>query len=216
MFELLADHRRRLCDQLDTIEPGQWDRPSLCAGWRVRDVLGHLVSVMDVPTWRFVVGTVGLNGFHRRADRFAREFGQREPAALVARYRELATSRRTPPFIGPIAPLADVVVHGLDLGRPLDLTPVHTDEVARLVLGRLSRGLPAFGPGRLVNGLRFEATDLDWAVGPGGEGRGDGEGQLVRGPAADLLLALTGRSAGAPALTGPGAEILRTRLREAR
>lgn len=204
LFALVVDERLRLCDQLDAVEPEVWDRPSLCAGWRVRDVLAHLVTLQDIPTRRFVIGTVGLKGFHRRADRFAREYGQRTPADLLARYRLLARSRRTPPVIGPIAPLTDIVVHDLDIARPLGLAPACSDQAVRTVLDALSRGLPGFTPRRLVRDLRFEATDRPWTGGPGD--------QLVSGPATDLVLALSRRPAGAEPLHGPGAATLRSRL----
>jgi uncharacterized protein (TIGR03083 family) len=28
---------------LHTLAPEDWDKPSLCAGWRVRDVVGHIL-----------------------------------------------------------------------------------------------------------------------------------------------------------------------------
>ena len=39
-----AGERTELADLLDTLTPEQWDAPSLCTGWRVRDVTAHLVE----------------------------------------------------------------------------------------------------------------------------------------------------------------------------
>ena len=59
-----------------------------------------------------------------------------------------------------------------------------------------------FTPRRRVAGLRFEATDLDWAR---------GTGPVVAGPAEALMLAITGRSVALTDLDGPGVPILRSR-----
>jgi hypothetical protein len=48
---------------------------------------------------------------------------------------------------------------------------------------------------RRLRGLRFVATDVDWAR---------GEGTEVQGGIAPLLLLLTGRNAGRAELSGPG------------
>lgn len=202
-FEELATNRTALCDQLQALSDEQWATPSLCAGWAVVDVLGHLVSVYDVPQWKFVAGTFGLSGFHRRVDRFAREYGRRGPHDLLGMYRGMAGLRKAPPFVGPIAPLTDVVVHALDMGKPLGLPPIQTDAAARAALGALSAGLLGFNSKKQVRGLRYEATDLDWSA---------GSGPLVRGETASLLLALAGRSAGFDGLDGEGAAHLQARF----
>ena len=63
----------------------------------------------------------------------------------------------------------------------------------------------AFGfvPKRRPAGLRFEASDLDWAW---------GSGPLVRGTAEAVLLALTGRTVVLAELDGDGVAVLRGRL----
>jgi uncharacterized protein (TIGR03083 family) len=194
-FATIRGLRLALCDQLEGLSDDQWNTPSLCDGWRVREVLGHLVSLQAVPTWKFVVGTFGMRGFDRRTDRFAREYGRRDPAELVSLYRDHADGRTAPPLIGPIAPLTDIVTHALDIQRPLGLPTTTDDDSMRLVLHAVCRGLPGFTPKRRVRDLRFEATDLDWSI---------GDGLTVRGPAADLLLAVLGRPVDDAALEGIG------------
>ena len=46
-----TDHRRLHDDEdadfrsyLHTLADDDWDRPSLCEGWRVRDVVGHILD----------------------------------------------------------------------------------------------------------------------------------------------------------------------------
>ncbi|MEV4580392.1 maleylpyruvate isomerase N-terminal domain-containing protein [Nonomuraea jabiensis] len=38
----MANERRELAAILDSLEPAQWDAPTLCAGWRVREVAAHM------------------------------------------------------------------------------------------------------------------------------------------------------------------------------
>ena len=41
-FDNIRRLRLALCDQLEPLTDDQWDTASLCEGWRVREVLGHL------------------------------------------------------------------------------------------------------------------------------------------------------------------------------
>jgi hypothetical protein len=42
------DERADLAALLATLSPRQWQAPTLCAGWRVRDVVAHVVSYDDL------------------------------------------------------------------------------------------------------------------------------------------------------------------------
>lgn len=203
MFDAITAQRLALAAQLGDLAPAQWDAASLCAGWRVRDVLGHLVSVLDLPRRRFLLGVFSLAGFNRRVDQLAREYGDKAPGNLLDIYVDKAPRRFAPPGLGPIAPLSDVMVHSLDIQQPLGLDPVHAAQPARAVLTALSRGIPGFTRRSLTRGLRFEASDLDWSA---------GEGALVRGGTSALLLAMANRRAGLDGLEGPGVGVLGERI----
>ena len=205
LFEAIGAYRSRLVDQLESLTDSQWRAPSLCDGWEVRHVVGHLVSVMTVPTWRFIVGSIGMSGFHRKVDRFAREFGEFDKSDLLARYRGLVVSRRAPARIGPMAPLMDVTVHSLDIGKPLGLPSILDARAARAVLTAMSEGFPVMAPKSRSKGLRLEANDLDWA---------SGSGALVRGAAGDIALAISGRPGALDDLEGDGVDVLRARLQQ--
>jgi len=41
---LARAERADLADLLVTLEPAQWNAPSLCTQWRVRDVVAHVFS----------------------------------------------------------------------------------------------------------------------------------------------------------------------------
>src|SRR3954452_24436577 len=46
--------RLAVADLLEELEPAEWERPSLCAGGRVRDVAGHVSLVPTVTTWELL------------------------------------------------------------------------------------------------------------------------------------------------------------------
>ncbi len=204
MLDAVTAQRLALIDHLEGFDEGRWDTASLCAGWRVRDVVGHLVSILDLPLHRFLLGVVKAGGFDRFADRVAREYGDRDPAALTARYRELAPKRFSVPVVGAIAPLVDVFVHTRDIERPLGVPSSLDPDGLRTVLDFVCGGGKARGfiPAKRIAGLRFAATDLDWTI---------GDGLLVEGTAEALMMAVNDRSVLAD-LTGDGAAEFRARM----
>ena len=50
----IAAERTELAAMLDDLSPAQWDAPSLCAGWRVREVAAHMSMGFRyrLPIWR--------------------------------------------------------------------------------------------------------------------------------------------------------------------
>ena len=204
VFALIAAERRRLADELDELSAEEWAHPSLCEGWTCHDVVAHLIVPFTLGSPAFVVGLLraGLR-FDRANDRFARDAARaRPPADCVALLREHATSRFTPPMLGPEAPLTDTVTHGGDLltplGRSVDVAPEAYDVALRFASGRRT----GFA-GVDLDGLRLEASDAEVAV---------GEGHLVvHAPARSLLGAIQGRTAYLDDLGGEGADELRRR-----
>jgi len=47
-MRLARDERADLPDFLATLTPEQWDAPTLCTLWRVRDVVAHIFSYEDL------------------------------------------------------------------------------------------------------------------------------------------------------------------------
>jgi uncharacterized protein (TIGR03083 family) len=205
MLDKIVLHRSRLIDRLADVSPTDWDTPSLCTGWKVRDVVGHLVSILDISMAKFVGSAILARSFDKVADRFAREYGARDPKSLLDSYRSVADKKFAPPGVGPIAPLTDLLVHTRDIERPLGLSnniqepSMHT--VLNYVCGGKARG---FVPAKRTNGLRFLATDSDWSI---------GAGPLVTGPADAIMLAATNRRAALSDLSGDGAALFAQRLK---
>ena len=63
---LVVEERREWASFLRTLSKEQWDRPSLCDGWTVRDVVAHAVSYEEAApltvAGRFVRGGLRLSG----------------------------------------------------------------------------------------------------------------------------------------------------------
>lgn len=192
--------RRALAELLEGLSDDQWDAPSLCDGWRVREVAAHLTLAHMGP------GSAAVEAVRARGsfDTMIRDTALRRAVApreeLVAALRAMVGSRRRAPGISPLEPLLDALVHGQDIALPLDLERAMPLDAATTVATRvwtapwpLSR---AFSPRRRLHGLALVADDVDWAV---------GDGLRVEGPVQALLMVLTGRSTAVrDRLRGPG------------
>lgn len=201
LMAMARAERADLATFLATLTPQQWDAPSLCAGWSVKDVVAHVVSYEEL-------GVVGLlKRFVKGRIVHANQVGVDEFAALSPQQlldflnEHLNPSGLTAGFGGMIA-LVDGTVHHQDirraLGRPRTIPPERLNRVLQLVPGN-----PRLGAGRRIRGLQLRATDIDWAHGDGPEVVGSGEA---------LLMAMTGRKAAIDDLTGAGVATLAGRL----
>ncbi|MGV8874623.1 MAG: maleylpyruvate isomerase family mycothiol-dependent enzyme [Rhodococcus sp. (in: high G+C Gram-positive bacteria)] len=200
IFAEIADERRSIARTLEAFTSEQWDTPSLCTAWTVRDVASHLLVPLIVPLWQFGLAMARTRGNFDRANelmtqRVRRRHGDELPALLTTH----ADKKFTPPGHGPMAPLSDVIVHGLDICRPLGIehhVPEHRMITMLDFLVPASGAAPFKGPELR---LRWHATDLEWSR---------GEGPVIEGSAGTLALVLTGRSSALSDVTGPGAEKL--------
>ncbi|MGD9990852.1 maleylpyruvate isomerase family mycothiol-dependent enzyme [Pseudonocardia sp.] len=195
---VIAQQRRVLADLLADLTPQEWEAPSLCARWRVRDVAAHLALTPHSPgIGRILYECLRARGDVDRVNHdMTVRWAARPTAELVAGLRSDADNRRRPAITTWRNLLFDTIVHvqdvaiplGRDVAMPLAGTVAGLDRVWRM-------GWP-FWAKRRLRGLRLVATDAEWAAGAGAE---------VRGPAGALLLLVTGRGAVArPRLDGPG------------
>lgn len=178
--------RLQIADLLDALSAEEWEAPSLCTQWRVRDVAGHVALVPTITTWELlsVAPRAGFN-MHRMNTLTARRAGSAPTDSIVRKLRQHAADRTTARVLNVADSLFDVVVHSQDIARPLGRKLAVPADVTRAGLERVwAMGWPFNAPKKLA-GLRLTATDTDWAVGTGPE---------INGSAIDLLLLLTGRT----------------------
>lgn len=203
VFGLIAEQRRRLAELASGFDDEAWATPSLAEGWRIRDVYAHLTMPFEVSVPRMVLGVIRARGdFDAFADRWARQQAAKRGGPAAAReLGERADARFTPPGMGPQVPLADLVIHGLDVTVPLGLLADGVPQEAwRITLDVLvSRRGSAFGatPDR-VAARSLVATDIDWWHGERSDrGASEAEGTQgdshteLRAPALDLILHLS-------------------------
>ncbi len=205
VFAAAAEQRRGLADLVESLDDAQLATPSLCAGWDVRTVAGHLVAALILTPRSLVTPLVRARGSLDTANTLmARDVARRPVFELAALLRRHATKRIAPPVTGPRAPLTDTLVHGGDMRLPLGIPHDPAPAAVRFCLDFVTAGRPiGFLPLGRLRGLRLQATDQDWAW---------GEGDAVSGRGIDLLMAACGRTATLPALAGPGSALLAERL----
>ena len=195
--------RGEVADLLDSLDAADWEHPSLCRGWRVRDVAAHLALAQTGPAAAAWDLLRARGSFDRMIHDSAVRAARRPTGEHADRLRAMVGSRRTAPVVTPLEPLIDVLVHAQDVVRPLGRTrDVPPDAAAVAAQRAWSMGFP-FRARRRLGPVRLVATDHPWST---------GEGEEVRGTVGDLLLLVTGRDLVLPDLDGPGAELLRERL----
>lgn len=204
IFEQIALERRQVADLIAGLDETQLATQSLCDQWTVRDVAGHLIVPLQVSLPRFGLAMLTARGSFDRANAsLARQQARRPIAEIADILRAKADHRFTPPGYGPEAPLTDLLVHSLDITRPLDLQRPVPAESATAALDFLASGAAkSFVADGVLDGLRLAATDLDWSR---------GSGPLVSGSTADLLLTITGRTV-VTDLSGDGVATITARL----
>lgn len=181
----IDEQRGRLADLLDTFQPEQWATPSLCAGWTVREVAVHITQ-SHVRFGEVLLGAL-KSGF--RFDAMVRRAALEDPAdpaAITARLRAMAGSRKRPPMTKEVDPLMDVLVHTQDICIPLGIDRAMPVDAAVAVAERLWHMKFPFAPQRDLPGYRFVATDTDYAAGPQW-------GALREAPIRDIVLMFSRR-----------------------
>jgi uncharacterized protein (TIGR03083 family) len=208
----MTDYRRLHDDEnadfsafLHELPDDEWDRPSLCDGWRVRDVVGHILygneqNLLTLP-WRLArygfssdrsgkaYSIAYANG--RTPDELRRAFDARDPWA------------GTPRVFGPKLTLLDRLVHHQDIRRAVDRPRTIPPERVVAVLDATPRLGTVFGARKRTRGLRFAADDADWSWGAGPE---------VTGPGEALLMTMLGRRDALRDLRGDGLQAFAARV----
>ena len=182
----IAEERRDLARVLGDLPALAWDANSLCAGWRVREVVAHMTMPFRYSSVRFAAELARSGGrFNAMSDRVAR----RDAAALSASdllsvLRDNATNPWQPPGGGYLGALTHDVIHGLDITVPLGISRRVPEDRLRAVLDAITAPKARKHFGTDLNGVELRAEDIEWAF---------GSGKLLSGVAQDLALVLCGR-----------------------
>ncbi|MEU9144124.1 maleylpyruvate isomerase family mycothiol-dependent enzyme [Streptomyces sp. NPDC048349] len=181
----IAAERRELADLFDTLQTDQWNEPSLCAGWRVREVVAHMSMGFRLSLPRVLGELVkARRNLHRMTDRVARRDSAAHSTPVLAAFlRDNAHHPWTPPVGGLRAALGHDLVHGLDVSVALGLDRRVPENRLRIVLDEIRPSSLKFF-GAHLDGVQLCAEDLDWSY---------GSGSPVFGTAQDLLLLAYGR-----------------------
>ncbi len=196
--DMIAAQRGELAAVLDALPASGWDEPTLCTGWRVREVVAHVTMPFRYSGRRFVVELARSRGkFNEMADRVAlRDAARMSPAELAGAVRSNTGHPWRPPGGGFEGALAHDVIHGLDITVPLGLAFAVPEERLRRVLPVSAADKTVTFFGADLAGIEFRARDMDWTL---------GSGAPLTGAAADLLLAMCGRKLPAGRLSGEAA-----------
>lgn len=194
----IDQQRERVADLLGDLREDEWNQPSLCDGWMVRDVAAHLT----LQHLGFGESVAMMARYRGNTERAIRESSQARAAEwsttrIAAAVRDSIGIHRPTFGVTSRETLIDILVHGQDIAIPLGRSLPITPEAAVIAIDRVftMHWPPPFPQRRKLSAYRLVATDVDWSRGTGPQ---------IRGPIADLLLLSTGRAAALPQLAGDG------------
>ena len=208
-WRIYAAERADVHDFLAALTPVQWNEPSLCQGWRIRDVAVHLLVDEPVEQLGVPLALVKAAWFrfsvHRINDWWVRRNRDRPTGTIVAAFAGAWQPGTISKLVGPRTSVRAMVIHHQDMRRPLGIRRTVPEERLRAALDVVltPRGSTNLGSFERGSGLRLQATDIDWS-------RGDGP--AVLGPAESILMAVAGRPSALAELSGPGLPILASRI----
>jgi uncharacterized protein (TIGR03083 family) len=216
------DHKQLFRDQTDRLsalghqlDDAQWDAPSLCSEWRVRDLYGHFTMGATYSTAKVVrIVVIRYRGnLHRASCQESIAVASAvDRTELLRRYDAV---RLAPKGLAGLLPakalLVDQVIHELDVRHALGLhdAPFPPDLMAEVLTLATTVSTALLPISKWNKGLSLRATDLDWSRPV--DGAPAVSGPAVSGPAELLLLALGGREVGLAACRGDGVDVLRRR-----
>ena len=202
-WQMIKSERAALADDLEALPDDSWDRESLCTGWKVREVVGHMIATTYMTPPKFF-GKLIANGFQftRMSNRDIQAVSAgKSPKELVELFRSRVDTRTGPP--GPaMTMLGEVLIHGEDVFRALGRYRDHPAEHLVAVADFYKNNTVIVNVRKRIEGLSLRAADTDWST---------GEGPEVTGTTVALIMAMTGRSAAHDDLTGEGVALLRER-----
>ncbi len=202
-LDLARAEREDFAAFLETLSPEQWEAPTLCDRWNVREVAAHAISFDELRgvalVRRFLKGWLTVDRINQVG---VDDYADHTPGELIALIRTHAEPHGMTAGFGGRVALTDNMIHQQDIRRPLGLPRTIDARRLRVALD-FALTSPTIRGARRTKRLHLVATDLDWSHGGGPEVRGAGEA---------LLMAMAGRGDALKDLSGPGKDDLARRL----
>jgi uncharacterized protein (TIGR03083 family) len=203
-MQMACEEREDFADLLAGLSPQQWEQPSLCELWRVRDVVAHVLSYDELSRWELVRRFAKGGFWPNRVNAIGvAEYATRSPRQLTELMRSCIHPRGLTTGFGGMIALVDGTIHQQDIRRALGIPRIIPPHRLRAVLD-YARNAPAVRGVWRARGVRLVATDLDWSKGNGPQVHGSGEA---------LLMAMAARPVALDDLDGPGKTRLAQRIR---
>lgn len=196
--DAIAAERHDLATILAGLPADAWDAPSLCAGWRVHEVVAHMTMPFRYSRAKVILELLKARGdFNRMADRCARRDAAKVSAGdLAASIMDNVRHPWKPPGGGYGGALSHDVIHGLDITVALGLDRVIPEDRLRIVLdGMTPKSVTFFGAD--LDGVELRADDIDFTY---------GSGTPLHGAAQHLLLVVCGRALPAGLIRGEASD----------
>src|SRR6185312_8588342 len=119
----IAEEYLALADLLEAAGPQVWDEPSLCEGWRTREVVAHVTMPVRYPGPAFMAELEAAGGdFTRLSNTVAARDGALPTERLLADLRSDVLHTWQPPGGGEDGALTHCVVHCLDIIEAVPLS----------------------------------------------------------------------------------------------
>jgi len=196
-WRITAKARSDFADLLDSLSEEQLSGNTLCDNWTPMDVAGHLVSFVELglPAMMFSMAKAGFN-IDKAWTTNATKYKSMGRDAISAALRQKGAKKAPIPSFSAGVSFMDVAVHTQDVRRGLGLEGSLDEQVLRASLdwATTHKQRKIHVDPKDLEGLRLEATDMDWSW---------GDGSLVSGPAEAILMGINRRDMSTE-LTGDG------------
>ncbi len=164
----VRDCYAKLAELLENAAPTVWNEPSLCQGWRVREVIAHVTMPARLSVEQFGAELAAAGGdFQTLSNAIAERDADRPIAEHLANLRSAVLADWQPPGGGAIGALNHAVVHSLDVTNAVGLPPAYSPVAGRAILDSLTTDGAAAHFGVDLGAYRLEATDMSWSWGDG-------------------------------------------------
>ena len=209
--QLMWDESADLSATVNELDDAAFDAASLCDGWRVRDVMSHMLlgHTTAMPSMVAKIGRYKGN-VPKASFELSKQYGSSHTPAEIRDAWAAVVRDRTRKGIAKVIPdkeaFVDHLIHHQDIRRPLDRPRTVPSDRLVAALDAMPTIGGFVGAKKRMAGLRWVASDVDWTWGDGPE---------VRGPAEALILVASGRPGPLDELTGEGVAELASRLKPA-